>query len=75
MSMINVKCYAVTLHWKKRERGTTIMTAENLLVLLDEIRNLIHEHSDKDGHMDCDSQKVYLALELAKKELLQTQSS
>lgn len=43
------------------------MTAENLLVLLDEIRNLIHEHSDKDGHMDCDTQKVYLALELAKK--------
>ena len=51
------------------------MTAENLLVLLDEIRNLIHEHSDKDGQMDCDTQKVYLALELAKKELLQTQSS
>lgn len=51
------------------------MTADNLLVLLDEIRNLIHEHSDKDGHMDCDTQKVYLALELAKKELLQTQSS
>ena len=38
-------------------------------------RNQIHEHSDKDGHMDCDTQKVYLALELAKKELLQTQSS
>ena len=38
-------------------------------------RNLIHEHSDKDGHMDCDTQKVYLALELAKTELLQTQSS
>jgi len=36
------------------------MTAENLLVLLDEIRNLIHEHSDKDGHMTVTHKKSIL---------------
>ena len=49
-----------------------MVTAEDLLRILEEIRKMILENSDQEGHTDFDSQKVQIALELAKTELIQS---
>ena len=49
-----------------------MVKAEDLLLILEEIKNLVLMNSDDDGHADFDSQKVRIALELAKTELTQS---
>ena len=49
-----------------------MVTAEDLLLILEEINKLVLTNSDIDGNTDFDSQKVRIALELAKTELIQS---
>ncbi len=49
-----------------------MVTAEDLLLILEEIKKLVLTNSDSDGNTDFDSQKVRIALELAKTELIQS---
>ena len=49
-----------------------MITAEDLLTVLEELKKLILENSDDNGHTDFDSQKVRIALDLAKTELIRS---
>lgn len=57
---------------EKTRRKVKMVTAEDLLLILEEIKKLVLTNSDSDGNTDFDSQKVRIALELAKTELIQS---